>query len=288
MNMQNDTASSVLVVDDDALTLDLVRRVLEADGIRCRTALSADVGLEVLRSAPDLDVIVSDIYMPATDGIEFLATVRREFADRPWLQMILITGQASVDTAVAAMRLEASDYLVKPLEAQSLRESVRHALARAQSIREVRSARGDSPRGLELQRIATAARELASELGRDPADSGREGRPAGLRSLELLQNLEEARTTIFRDAVMPEPAWEMLAELMHARLEGKPITVSSLALASKSPMTTALRRIDDLVAGGLARRVPDPEDRRRTHVELTDEGRARMQLFLESFSRIAS
>ena len=288
MNMQSDTESSVLVVDDDSVTLDLVRRVLEADGIRCRTALSADVGLAVLRSAPDVDVIVSDIYMPATDGLEFLGNVRREFADRTWLQMILITGQASVDTAVAAMRLEASDYLVKPLEARPLRDSVRHALARAHSIREVRSARGDSPQGRELQRIAAAARELASELGRDPADVEREGRPAGLRSLELLQNLESARTTIFGDAVMPEPAWEMLAELMRARLAGKPITVSSLALASKSPMTTALRRIDDLVAGGLARRVPDPEDRRRTHVELTDEGRAWMQLFLESFSRLAS
>ena len=45
--MQSDTGSSVLVVDDDAVTLDLVRRVLEADGIRCRTALSADVGLAV-------------------------------------------------------------------------------------------------------------------------------------------------------------------------------------------------------------------------------------------------
>ena len=286
--MQSDTESTVLVVDDDATALDLVRRVLEADGLRCRTVASAGAGLAELRSAEDVDVIVSDIYMPATDGLVFLGTVRREFADRPWLQLILITGQASVDTAVAAMRLEASDYLEKPLEARQLRESVRHALARARSVREVRSARGDSPQGRELQRIAAAALELAGEIGRDPGGAGPGGSPAGLRSLELLQSLESARTTIFGDAVMPEPAWEMLAELMRARLGGKPITVSSLALASKSPMTTALRRIDELVAGGLARRVPDPEDRRRTHVELTDEGRARMQLFLESFSRLAS
>ena len=286
--MVGNAESSVLVVDDDARALDLVQRVLETDGIRCRTAASASAGLAELGSAPDVDVIVSDIYMPATDGIEFLAMVRREFADRPWLQLILITGQASVDTAVAAMRLEASDYLVKPLEARQLRESVRHALARALSVREVKSARGDSPQGRELQRIVAAARELASELGRDRTGAGRGGGPEGLRALELLQNLEEARATIFRDAVMPEPAWEMLAELMRAKLAGRTITVSSLALASKSPMTTALRRIDDLVAGGLARRVPDPEDRRRTHVELTDEGRARMLLFLESFSRLAS
>ncbi len=63
---------------------------------------------------------------------------------------------------------------------------------------------------------------------------------------------------------MPEPAWEMLAELMRARLAGQHLSVTSLALSSKSPMTTALRRIEDLIQGGLAARVPDPADRRRT------------------------
>ena len=86
---------------------------------------------------------------------------------------------------------------------------------------------------------------------------------------------------------MPEPAWEMLAELMRARLAGQHLSVTSLALSSKSPMTTALRRIEDLIQGGLVARLPDPSDRRRTYVELTPEGMARMQLFLEGFARTA-
>jgi CheY-like chemotaxis protein/DNA-binding MarR family transcriptional regulator len=284
--MEDVATSQVLIVDDDEQALALVRRVLESDGIACRTATSAAAGLEQLKVDADLEVVVSDIYMPAIDGLEFLATIRREFADRPWLQLILITGQSSVDTAVAAMRLEASDYLLKPLDPRQLRESVRHAQARARSIREVRSSRGDTPRGRELRTIAETARELAAELRLTP--QGAERTDTGLRTLKLLQDLESARATIFGDAVMPEPAWEMLAELMRARLAGKQVTVSSLALASKSPMTTALRRIDDLVAGGLVARAPDPTDRRRTFVELTDEGRARMQVFLEGFSRLAS
>jgi len=236
--------------------------------------------------------------MPTTDGIEFLGAVRKEFVDRPWLQLLLVTGQASLETAVAAMRLEASDYLFKPIEPKSLREAVQHALTRAASIHQVRGTTGDSPGARELQQIADTAKALAADMRRTiEQDSGR--REAGstasapraedssLRTLKLLQKLQEARSSIFGEAVMPEPAWEMLAELMRARLASQHLSVTSLALSSKSPMTTALRRIEDLIQGGLAARVPDPADRRRTYVELTPEGMARMQLFLEGFARTA-
>ena len=147
--------------------------------------------------------------------------------------------------------------------------------------------------------IADTAKALAEDMRRTIEDdssrrdsAGTASQPArpeetSLRTLKLLQKLQEARSSIFGEAVMPEPAWEMLAELMRARLAGQHLSVTSLALSSKSPMTTALRRIEDLIQGGLAARVPDPADRRRTYVELTPEGMARMQLFLEGFARTA-
>jgi CheY-like chemotaxis protein len=291
----------VLVVDDEVRALRLMSRVLGSSAITCRTAESAAEAMQILRQAPDIDVVVSDIYMPTTDGIEFLGTVRRDFADRPWLQLLLVTGQASLETAVAAMRLEASDYLFKPIEPKSLRESVQHALTRAESVRQVRSASGDSAGARELMQIADTAKALAEDMRRtieQDSSSRREASGASsplpsrpeetsLRTLKLLQKLQEARSSIFGEAVMPEPAWEMLAELMRARLAGQHLSVTSLALSSKSPMTTALRRIEDLIQGGLAARLPDPADRRRTYVELTPEGMARMQLFLEGFARTA-
>jgi CheY-like chemotaxis protein/DNA-binding MarR family transcriptional regulator len=286
----------VLVVDDEVRALRLMSRVLGSSAIACKTAESAAEALNLLKVMPEIDVVVSDIYMPTTDGIEFLGTVRRDFADRPWLQLLLVTGQASLETAVAAMRLDASDYLFKPIEPKTLREAVQHALTRAESIRQVRATRGDSPGASELQQIADTARALAEDMRRTiETDSQRRDRPGAaarpedtsLRTLKLLQKLQEARTSIFGEAVMPEPAWEMLAELMRARLAGQHLSVTSLALSSKSPMTTALRRIEDLIQGGLAARMPDPADRRRTYVELTPEGMARMQLFLEGFARTA-
>lgn len=298
--MEPPVPARVLVVDDEVRALRLMSRVLGSSAITCRTAESAAEALQILRHAPEIEVVVSDICMPTTDGIEFLGTVRREFADRPWLQLLLVTGQASLETAVAAMRLEASDYLFKPIEPKSLRESVQHALTRAESVRRVRSASTDTAGARELQQIADTAKALAEDMRRtieQDSSSCRESagaapgaaRPedSSLRTLKLLQKLQEARSSIFGEAVMPEPAWEMLAELMRARLAGQHLSVTSLALSSKSPMTTALRRIEDLIQGGLAARMPDPADRRRTYVELTPEGMARMQLFLEGFARTA-
>lgn len=298
--MEPPVPARVLVVDDEVRALRLMSRVLGSSAITCRTAESAAEALQILRQAPEIDVVVSDIYMPTTDGIEFLGTVRRELADRPWLQLLLVTGQASLETAVAAMRLEASDYLFKPIEPKSLRESVQHALTRAESVRQVRSVSTDTAGARELLQIADTAKALAEDMRRtieQDSSSRRESagasahaaRPedSSLRTLKLLQKLQEARSSIFGEAVMPEPAWEMLAELMRARLAGQHLSVTSLALSSKSPMTTALRRIEDLIQGGLAARMPDPADRRRTYVELTPEGMARMQLFLEGFARTA-
>jgi CheY-like chemotaxis protein/DNA-binding MarR family transcriptional regulator len=276
----------VLVVDDEPLALQLAARVLQSGQIASATAGSAQEAMARLRADPGLDVVLSDIFMPSTGGLEFLAQVRAEFIDRPWLQLLLITGQASVETAVAAMKLDASDYLLKPVDPKALREAVTHALERASSIRAIAGETAGSSNAAELDRLSDTARELATRIGRlgtVPHDS-----EPSIEALGLLRRLHEARSSIFGPAVMPEPAWEMLAELMRARLAGQPLSVTSLALASSSPMTTALRRIEDLIQGGLIVRVPDPADRRRTYLELTPAGVMRMKLFLEGFTKIVA
>ena len=75
----------------------------------------------------------------------------------------------------------------------------------------------------------------------------------------------------------------MLLDLMHARLNNKQISVSSLCIAARVPATTALRRIGDLVAAGLAARVKDVTDGRRVFIELTPDGITRMERYLELF-----
>src|SRR6266851_422171 len=116
----------VLVVDDE----DEVRRVsadlLTAEGMVVTTACD---GVEALaRVAADTpDIVVLDVQMPRLDGI---GTLQRLRADTPDVAVIMVTGHADVATAVAAMRLGAYDFLLKPLMLDDFVPTVRRAMER--------------------------------------------------------------------------------------------------------------------------------------------------------------
>lgn len=98
----------------------------------------------------------------------------------------------------------------------------------------------------------------------------------------LLLDLYNVRMKFFPSGLFADPAWEMLLDLTHAKLAGKRVSVSSLCIAAHVPATTALRRIGDLVASGLATRIKDENDGRRVFVELTDDGFIRMSHYFEA------
>jgi hypothetical protein len=98
---------------------------------------------------------------------------------------------------------------------------------------------------------------------------------------KLLLDTYAARARHFPGGLFADPAWDMLLDLMHARLSGKRVSVSSLCIAARVPATTALRRIGDLVAVGLAHRVKDENDGRRVFIELTEDAFIRMAKYLE-------
>lgn len=97
---------------------------------------------------------------------------------------------------------------------------------------------------------------------------------------KLLLDTYSDRTNFFPGGLFADPAWDMLLDLTHARLTGKRVSVSSLCIAARVPATTALRRIGDLVASGLATRVKDESDGRRVFIELTEDGFTRMGDYL--------
>lgn len=125
-----------------------------------------------------------------------------------------------------------------------------------------------------LSKAAPAATVSSSPAAEEPALTRHHAR--------MLLDLYSARMKFFPTGLFADPAWDMLLDLTHARLAGKRVSVSSLCIAAHVPATTALRRIGDLVASGLAIRIKDENDGRRVFVELTDDGFARMGLYLES------
>ena len=117
-------ATKVLVIDDEQIVLDSVRRILEGEGMVVDTAQSSREGLAAALGK-DYDAVLSDIRMPEISGMKVLRDIKRA---RPALPVILITGYATVSSAVQAMRLGAANYIEKPFMPDALVAAVRKAL----------------------------------------------------------------------------------------------------------------------------------------------------------------
>jgi DNA-binding MarR family transcriptional regulator len=100
-------------------------------------------------------------------------------------------------------------------------------------------------------------------------------------ALLALVRLRKLRAALFSEKLFAQPAWDMLLELLECQLRARRISVSGLYLAAGVPPATALRRINDMEAAGLIRRVYDPCDRRRQFVELTPRTRDKLTLFFQ-------
>jgi DNA-binding NtrC family response regulator len=115
----------LLIVDDEAVIRDGLKRVLERESFRVEACSSGFHAIEVMQQR-EFDLIITDLKMPGMNGIEVLKSVRTLQPDIP---VILITGFASVETAVEAMKNGASDYITKPFAPDLLLEKVQHALS---------------------------------------------------------------------------------------------------------------------------------------------------------------
>ena len=106
----------IFLIDDDDNVLRSIGRFLRAVGHHVQTACN---GLEALRCLEEEtpDVVISDIRMPGMDGVALLQEVGERFPDLP---VILMTGYQSAETAVAALRERAFDYLKKPIQPEVL------------------------------------------------------------------------------------------------------------------------------------------------------------------------
>lgn len=126
-NKASATRPRVLVVDDETALLEVVREtVIDRLGCKLVTAQSVAQARKVLESQR-IDLLVTDVNLPDGDGISLLSILHLH---QPQAQAIVITGQASVDGAIEALREGASDFVPKPFAANELLDRVKQALAR--------------------------------------------------------------------------------------------------------------------------------------------------------------
>jgi diguanylate cyclase (GGDEF)-like protein len=118
-------AHAVLLVDDERFARTVYSDYLRAAGYDVEVAADAEAALAILR-ARRFDVLVADVMLPGSSGLDLLGAAKQL---DPNLEVVMITGLDKVDPAVRAMKLGASDYLIKPVPPEALQHAVHRSLA---------------------------------------------------------------------------------------------------------------------------------------------------------------
>ncbi|MEO0067757.1 MAG: sigma-54 dependent transcriptional regulator [candidate division WOR-3 bacterium] len=120
----NNGVSSLLVVDDVLETLEVLERNLTAAGYKVYTAQSVSEALNILKENK-VDLVITDLKMPGTSGLDLVRYVRENLRDT---EVIVITGYATVESAVEAVKVGAEEYLPKPFTDEELLNAVKKTL----------------------------------------------------------------------------------------------------------------------------------------------------------------
>ncbi|MFZ0242583.1 MAG: response regulator [Desulfobacterales bacterium] len=124
------TIANVLLVDDEAPFVETMTKRLTKRKLEVTTALDGQAALAALARDPNIEVIILDVKMPGMDGVETLKEIKKR---HPLVEVIMLTGHATVETAIDGMKLGALDYLMKPCEMEVLMAKVEEAAARKRS-----------------------------------------------------------------------------------------------------------------------------------------------------------
>src|SRR5687767_2440926 len=148
-------SGSILVIDDEEIMREILEALLTREGYQVRMASSGEEGLEIARSFP-FDAAIVDVMMPGMDGLAMLEELKKFDDDLP---VLMVTAFASVETAIAAMKRGAFDYITKPFKNDEVLIVVRNAVERRQLVAENTALR---------QTLQAQYQKFAGIIGRSP------------------------------------------------------------------------------------------------------------------------
>ena len=266
----NGHSTPVLIVESDPASLDFLARSLEQAGIANQAVRENGQSFTHLleRSTRIGVVIIEAAAIPRVDQAD-----RERLSRREDLQWIIVGARPALDGAVRHFPTDSTDFLVKPVSRGVLIRATQEAMRRHHAFAERR----------QEQRLL---QEVAMRLPQpEAAKASKEEVHAELRVLQALADIDDTRIQAFPSIIEPDPTWNMLMELLRAKVLGQRISVTSLCLSSRTPVTTALRRLERLVELELVQHGLDAKDRRRKYIELSPQGHRQMHAVLHRFSR---
>jgi len=142
------TEANILLVDDDNVFIDLTTKRLSSRNMEVFHAASCDEAMQKLAVHGEIEVVILDVKIPGQNEMEVLQIIKQH---HPLVEVIMLTGHATVERAIDGMRLGASDYLMKPCGIETLMEKVKEAVEKKRlqeekivdaRVREIASRRG--------------------------------------------------------------------------------------------------------------------------------------------------
>ncbi|HSO66213.1 MAG TPA: response regulator [Desulfatirhabdiaceae bacterium] len=127
------TIANLLLVDDEVPFVDAMTKRLTHRNFHVVAAYNGDQCLEQLEAHRDIEVVILDVKMPGMDGIEVLRQIKNKY---PIVEVIMLTGHATVESAIDGMKLGAFDYLMKPCDMEQLVAKSSEAAARKRAQEE--------------------------------------------------------------------------------------------------------------------------------------------------------
>ena len=122
----------IMLVDDEERFLSTTKKLLLKKGLEVLTAASGPEALELLRTH-NIHVVILDVKMPGMDGMETLKAIKHTY---PLVEVIMLTGHATVESAIDGLKSGAMDYLMKPADMDDLISKAEEAFEKRQKIEE--------------------------------------------------------------------------------------------------------------------------------------------------------
>jgi len=232
----------ILIVDDEADMVENCARILGRAGYECLTATSGRRALELL-DAERVDLVLTDLQMPEVDGLALLRHARELDPARP---VIMITGFATIESAVSAVKEGAFDYLPKTFSADHLRVSVERALRHRGLEVENRNLRAQLQQTFGLENVVgrSAAMTEVFELVRKAARSEANILILGLSGTgkELIARAIHANSPRAAQAFVPVDCASLPEQLLESELFGHEKGAFTGALRSKPGLIEVAHR----------------------------------------------
>lgn len=286
----------VLLFGDSAAAIGRIRDAAERADCRILEAALIDDITDALADCTAGGAVLIELENLAEPKrlIPLLDWTQRE-ASKGVRRSVIAAPPAWIDLIAARAPHRNVDYLCStdgPDRAAAVRWATSPAVSRFQDV-----GRDEGPVNLqqlseEAGRIAAVLASLSEEegaglLGLKGTQSTKADEPrVDASSIRTMIRARRLRDQYFNRALFADPAWDMLLDLMAARLEKNRVAVSSLCIAAAVPATTALRWIKALTDQGLFVRSADPQDGRRVYIELSDETARAMAAYLRAVQRI--